>query len=361
MTIFFSLTHNCQLRCNYCYAGEKISKSMSKETLLKAINFAFDRVIKKLEFGFFGGEPLLEWELLKFATLKIEDIATQKNIKLVKTITTNAILLNEEKSKWLREHAFYVVVSIDGNKLMHNTHRVYADGSGSFENIKKSILILQKYYSTGEYCTNSVITPQNIKYLNDSVAYLFENLNVNNIHLAVNYFAKWEENTNSYIEIFNKLGDYIIKQYQDNREITIDILENKIKSAIENSCSVCGFAEQKIGVASSGTLYPCERLIGDDTKELSIGDVFNGFDFSKRAKLIAQRGNTNPECQTCPVKNRCTNNCGCTNYTLTKSINRTDGVVCFFQKLFIEVADRVASTLYQEKNRVFIDKFYDIR
>lgn len=359
MTLFFSLTHNCQLRCNYCYAGEKIHRSMSKETLLKAIDFAFRIPMKKLEFGFFGGEPLMEWELLKFATLKIENIATQKNIELVKTVTTNGILLNDKKSKWLREHAFYVVVSIDGNEAMHNMHRVYADSTGTFQDVKNSILTLQKYYSSGEYSINSVITPQNILHLNDSVAYLFEDLKVDKIRLAIDYFANWQEATEQYREIFNKLGVYVIEQYRQNRDISVNILDEKIRSAIENSCAACGFGEQKIGVAPSGTLYPCERLIGDDTGELAMGDVFNGFDALKRANLIAQRGNINTECQTCSLKSRCINTCGCTNYNLTGSINTTNGVVCFFQKLFIEVADRVASTLYQEKNRLFLEKFYN--
>jgi len=358
MTLFFSLTHNCQLRCNYCYAGEKVSKSMSKETMLKAIDFAFKEPMQKFEFGFFGGEPLLEWELLQFATLKIENIAKEKNIELVKTVTTNGILLNDAKTKWLREHGFYVVISIDGNEAMHNTHRLHANGSGTFEDVKNSILTLQKEYSKGEYCTNSVVTPQNIEHLNDSVVYLFEELKVDKINLAMDYFGNWEDNSEAYIKIFNALGDYIIKQYQNSRDITVNILDDKIRSAIESGCSACGFAEQKIGVAPSGTLYPCERLIGDDTGALAIGDVFSGFDASKRANLIAQRGNTNLECQTCPVKSRCVNNCGCTNYTLTGSINTTNGVVCFFQKLFIEVADRIASTLYREKNRLFMEKFY---
>jgi len=331
---------------------------MSKETLLKAIDFAFKEPMQKFEFGFFGGEPLLEWELLQFATQKIENIAKEKNIELVKTVTTNGILLNDAKVKWLRKHGFYVVISIDGNKTMHNTHRLYADGSGTFEDVKKSIKTLQKEYSSGEYCTNSVVTPQNIKHLNDSVAFLFEELNINNLHLTIDYFSNWGEDVESYIKIFNTLGDYIIKQYRNNRDIAINILDDKIKSAIENSCYTCTFAEQKIGIAPSGRLYPCERLIGNDTGALAIGDVFNGFDATKRANLIAQRGNTNLECQTCPVKNRCINNCGCTNYYLTGSINTTGGIVCFFQKLFIEVADRVASTLYREKNILFLEKFY---
>jgi len=358
MTLFFSLTHNCQLRCNYCYAGKKVNKSMSKKTLIKAIDFAFKEPIKKLEFGFFGGEPLLEWELLQFATTKIEHIAQEKSIELVKTVTTNGVLLDEEKSKWLREHGFYVVVSIDGNEKMHNIHRVYADGASTFKDVQKGILALQKYYNNGEYCVNSVVTKQNILHLNDSVRYLFEDLKISTIRLSVDYFTKWGEETKTYYDIFNLLGDYVIKCYQEGKIINIDIFDSKIKTAIENSCLTCKFAEQKIGVAPSGTLYPCERLIGDDTGELAIGDVYRGYDLAKKAKLIATRENTNPECQSCLIKSRCINSCGCTNYYLTGSINTTDAVVCFFQTLFVEVADKIASALYKERSQLFLEKFY---
>ena len=77
-----SLTHDCQFRCNYCYAGKKVDKTMTDETIDKSIEFLFQHEgIKKLEYGFFGGEPLLEWEKLKYATQKIEKIAKEKGVK----------------------------------------------------------------------------------------------------------------------------------------------------------------------------------------------------------------------------------------------------------------------------------------
>ncbi len=357
MTLFISLTHNCQLRCNYCYAGTKYHKPISKETILKSIAFILDFPMRELTFGFFGGEPLLEWELLQFATYEMEKKADEKGIVLRKTFTTNGVLLDDKKVVWLREHAFYIVVSMDGNEQMHNTHRVYADSGDSFKSVKRGLLALQKVYTPKEYSVISVVTPQNISYLNESVKYLHQELKVKNIRLALNYFTPWGEETENYTQIYHRLGAYVIEQYRQNQEITIDIIDEKILTQLEG-CSSCSFGEMKIAVAPSGNLYPCERLIGEDSGELSIGYVYNGFDFSKRNKLIAQRGNSNEECKTCELKERCTNSCGCTNYTLTNSISTTNGVVCFFQKLFIEVADEVASTLYQEKNEMFLRKFY---
>ena len=357
MTLFISLTHNCQLRCNYCYAGKKYHKPISKETILKSIEFILNFPMRELTFGFFGGEPLLEWELLQFATYEMEKRAKEKGVVVKKTFTTNGILLDDEKVTWLREHAFYMVISLDGNEQMHNTHRVYADSNNSFNDVKTAILTLQKQYTSKEYSVISVVTPQNIIYLNDSIKYLHKELNVKKIHLALNYFTQWGEETKNYTKIYHTLGEYVIEQYRQNEEISIDIIDEKILTELEG-CASCSFAEKKISVAPSGNIYPCERLIGEDNGELSIGNVYSGFNLSKRNELISQRGNSNEECKTCELKERCTNSCGCTNYTLTNSISTTNGVVCFFQKLFIEVADNVASTLYKEKNEMFLKKFY---
>jgi len=358
MTFYISLTHNCQLRCNYCYTGEKYHKPISKETILKSIAFILDFPMQELNFGFFGGEPLLEWELLQFATYEMEREAKLRGIVLRKTFTTNGVLLDDKKVAWLREHAFYMVVSLDGNEQMHNTHRVYADSSDTFKDVKAGLLALQKLYTPKEYSVISVVTPQNITYLNASVKYLHEVLNVKNIRLALNYFTEWGEETKSYREVYHALGHYVIERYREDKEITIDIIDEKILTQLEG-CGSCSFGEMKIAVAPSGNIYPCERLIAEDSGELSIGDVYNGFNLLRRNELISQRGNSNEECKTCALRERCTNSCGCTNHTLTNSISTTNGVVCFFQKLFIEVADEVASTLYQEKNRLFLSKFYE--
>ena len=360
MTFYISLTHNCQFRCDYCYAGKKYQKSISKETILKSIALLLKIPMPKLDFGFFGGEPLIEWELLQFATYEMERESKERGIKLVKTVTTNGVLLSKEKVEWLREHNFYVVVSIDGNKQMHDTHRLYANDMGTFQDVKNGILELQKVYKDDEYSVMSVVTPQNIKYLNDSVNYLYEEMGLKYLRLAQNYYGEWgdDKDIEEYRKLYQNLGKYMIERYRQGEELIIDIIDSKISAKIESSCSSCNFGEMKIAVAPSGNIYPCERLIGNDTGELSMGNVYDGFDHEKRNRLIEQRGNSNEECKTCPVKERCTNSCSCTNYTLTGQIDITNGVVCFFQKLFIEVADEVASTLYEEKNELFMQKFY---
>lgn len=357
MNFFISLTHNCQLRCSYCYAGDKFKKSINYPTIDAIIEFILSKVNDSFGLGFFGGEPLMEWDKLKYTIGRLEKLSSKKGIKVLKTVTTNGLSLTKEKIDWLIEHNFFLVISIDGNSKMHNTHRLYADKSESFTKLVKNLALAQQSFDSSKLSTVTVVTPQNIEYLNESVKFLHKDMKIRRVRISVDYFSDWE--ATDIIEIqFAKLKEYILECYRANDDIYVDIIDEKIKSHIQNSCFECNFGEFKIGIAPSGTLYPCERLIGEDRGELSIGNVFNGFDGEALAKIISSRGNKNEECQECEFKPRCVNSCGCTNYYLTGDIAQTNGVLCYFQKLIINTADEIANELYNSKNKLFMKKFY---
>jgi len=358
-----SLTHDCSFRCNYCYAGKKKDKVMTIDTIDKSIEFLFENKFKKLEYGFFGGEPLLEWEKIKYATEKIENLVKEKNIKANKTITTNGVLLTEEKVIWLKENLFYMVISLDGNELMHNTHRLYANKNRTFKDVIKGLKNLQKHYDNDEYSINMVVTPQNVKYLSESVKYLYNELGIKDISIADNLYADWDDYAQIWKSEYKKIGKFFIKMFREDKFIKISFIEDKIKTAIKggyNACETCSFGENEIIVAPSGNLYPCERLIGDDNDlNMIIGNVYSGYDIKKKLNLLNLRGNTNEECKNCELKPRCMNFCGCTNYTVTKSINTTFGTLCFNQKMSIEIADDVSNILFKERNPLFMKEFYN--
>ena len=299
----------------------------------------------------------MEWDKLKYAIVKMEELASKKGIKFSKTVTTNGLALSKEKIDWLIEHNFFIIISIDGNSSMHNTHRVYSDKSESFTKISENLALAQKYFAPNKISTNTVVTPQNVEYLSDSIKFLHQDMKMKRVRISVDYFSNWED-TKLVESQFAKLKEYILECYRANDDIYVDIIDEKIKSHVQNSCFACNFGELKIGIAPSGTLYPCERLIGEDTGELAIGNVFRGFDAEALAHTIASRGNKNEECKDCEFESRCANSCGCTNFYLTGDIAKTNGVLCYFQKLIINTADEIASRLYSEKNELFMKKFY---
>ncbi len=314
--------------------------------------------MQRLDFVPFGGEPLLEWELLQFATKQIKQYCQKKGIKLINSVTTNGLLLTKDRVKWLKDNLYYVVVSIDGNEEKHNTHRLLSSKEGSFSATLKGLKELQKEYKDGEYMVNVVITSENFYHLKDSIKFLYEELGIKKISLAIDYFSHWEDKADEFRAIYIELVDYVTKLYQNGKRVDINLIDEKITLKIENKCIACSFGEFKMAISPSGKIYPCEKLIGNDNGTLSIGNVNSGFDQTKRAKILATRGNKTQECQDCAIKDRCFNSCGCTNYGLTGSINQTNGVLCFFQKLFVEMSDKMATKLQHEENRIFLEKFY---
>ncbi len=358
MNFYISLTHACELRCSYCYSGEKFAKSIDLKTLNAAINFILHQARSKSAFGFFGGEPLLEWEKLQYATKKIETLAPKFGITFSKTLTTNGLLLDKEKLLWLKEHNFFLALSIDGNESMHNIHRVYPNKKGSFKKVKQALMEAIKLYDPKRLSTITVVTPQNIEYLADSIRFLHQEMGVKRIRISIDYFSNWDHKGLSAIKEFEKIKNYLLMCYRNNKDIYLDFIDEKIKAFIQRSCFDCKFGEFKLGIAPSGRIYPCERLIGEDRGDLAIGTVQEGIDGNALAKIVANRGNKNKECQNCAYKIRCINSCGCTNYYLSGDIALTGATLCFFQKLFIDTADELANILYEEKNKLFLEKFY---
>ncbi|MFA5206547.1 MAG: SPASM domain-containing protein, partial [Lentisphaeria bacterium] len=157
-------------------------------------------------------------------------------------------------------------------------------------------------------------------------------------------------------------GELYAEGYRRQAPVRINMFDGKIKVRIRDGydpCDKCGFGLDEVAVAPGGNLYPCERIVGDDTNTaLCLGNVFDGFDEAKRMKVAACRGNTVAECADCPVRERCMNWCGCINYATTGAANRVAGIVCFHERLAIEAADRVAAALYAERNPAFISRFY---
>ena len=360
MDVALALTHNCNLACSYCYAGVKKPVSMTEAVAKQALKFAFSFCAKKLQLGFFGGEPLLEWNLLRYATEFAEESAGDA-VTLRKTVTTNGSLITPERAQWLRKHDFYVGFSLDGNRSMHDLTRRYAAGGSSFEVCQRGLEIALENLSRIEVIV--VPDPANVVHLAESVRFLVEDKKVQQVAINPNFYAPWDGNALSQLrQAFELIGDYFLRWYRAGESPRVNFIDNKILTRLKNGFECrdrCNFGGEEIAIAPSGRIYPCERLIGaDNPGEMCIGNIFDGFDESRRQALLRQRGNVNLDCLDCSIRKRCMNWCCCINYTLTGSIDTTDGIVCFHEQLAVAVADRVAAELFQERCPAFLRRFY---
>ncbi len=369
MNFTLCLTHACNLCCDYCYAGAKSSRAMSWEVARQAIDFSLTHSLyqakvfgqpPEAQLGYFGGEPLLEWPLLVRSAEYTIQQASQRGIVLKKTLTTNMTLLDTAKAEWLRANHFYLGLSLDGNQAMHNTLRCFPDGTGSHQVAAKALDYFRGPNSGSEVIV--VVDPRNVEHLASSIRWLLDE-NIHDIALNPNFYIQWPESAlQLWKQACSTIAALYIEKYRQGIPIRINIIDGKIRVRLKegyDACDRCGFGHNEIAIAPSGNIYPCERIVADDTNEaLKIGNVFSGFDTIKQSAIVAKRGNIEPECLDCSVKERCMNWCSCINYATTGAINQVSGLVCFHERMVIETADHVGETLFAEANETFLKKFY---
>ena len=136
------LTHDCTLRCRYCYAGRKYAHAMSRETAEQGILLGLaeaERTGRGLDISYFGGEPLMEWELLQHCHEFLTSQAVQRGIPVRSGITTNGTLLSEDKLDWMAQRDYLIGLSLDGSPAMHDINRCRADGAGSHAAVQAAL------------------------------------------------------------------------------------------------------------------------------------------------------------------------------------------------------------------------------
>ena len=339
---------------------------MTRETAQKAIDISLaeaKRVGRGLDLSFFGGEPLLEWELLQWCFEYLESHKEGLIVQPRYGITTNGTLLTPERLEWMAERDFLIGISIDGSPTMHNTNRCYADGQGSHEAVARAVALLDKHPTirTKAIC---VVTPNNVQYLAEGVEWLAAHFH-KEIGLNIDYWSNWnDEQFDTLSEQYNLVAARVLQSYREDTPIKLSNIEHKILSHIQSSeshadCVKCTIGEREIGVSVDGNFFPCSRLVGvGDEPELNFGNVKDGINRARQEWIIANRGNTTPACKLCELRARCLNSCGCTNHAASGFINQVSPFLCCSEKLFIETADSLAEILYAEQNPHFLERFY---
>lgn len=363
------LTHDCNLRCGYCYAGRKRPVPMKRETAFRAIDFGLKQARKegaalgkppKLLIGFFGGEPLLEWELLQACVAYARERVSQGETTLKWTLTTNMTLLTEEKAGWLLEQGFHMGLSLDGNAAMHGVWRKYPDGRNSHADCVPALQWFRGREETASIIC--VVNPANVGHLTEAVRWMGDACGLD-IMLNPDFGARWSESDLATLSTaYEQIGRDVTERYREGRPLVLNVIQSKIASYVKGGyepCEMCTLGEREIAVAASGNMYPCARLVGDDDKQdLLMGNVFSGMNPEARARLATQRGNRNPKCLSCELRPRCVQWCGCVNYVTSGRTDWVGDFTCFHERLSIRVADEVAETLWNEQNPLFIREFY---
>jgi uncharacterized protein len=351
------LTHDCNLACDYCYAGAKVQRRMSPEIAQKAVDLAFVDDPKRAQLSFFGGEPLLAYELLLRSAEQARSEARARGIELKMSVTTNGTLLDDARARELAALDVYVALSIDGTREAHDAGRPLRGGGSSFEQVTRGLDVLVRRAMPFE--TISVVTPQNAHLVGETVEYLFAagvpRVGLNPCYEAAftdDELAGWERG-------LERAADAMIAWYRKGRIVSVTIFDNKILAAIKGglaSGDKCSLGQTSVAVAPSGNLYSCERLVADDE---NLADVMGHVDSWKPiAEDACPRGPVNDECGPCGERWRCGSFCACSNRAETGRSDLAGGTQCWHERTTARIADRIAETLWEERNTPFIAWFY---
>jgi len=352
MNLTLHLTERCNLDCSYC-VNDKCNAVMSEKVLFAACDLAFSRG-NSAGICFFGGEPLLEKELI----YKAFDYCAEKSEKTGKKIrykmTTNGTLLDEDFINRAAEEGLEIGLSFDG--LAQDICRRYTDGSGTFSVLEeKAKMLLKKLPLSYAMLT---LAPKAVEKFADSVIYL-RSIGFHRVTATIAYGKRvsWTEERMSVLRNeFLKIADFYTSLFIKGERFFFSPFDSKIRECISgfNPSERCHLGLRQMPVSAEGKLYACTQFMGDE--EYCFGDVFSGV--SEKAVVRVSRKNSLPaECMECDLKTRCTNSCGCMNRLETGNELKISPTQCTYERMLIEICDNMADELFEKYPERFKRRF----
>ncbi len=343
-----NVSHNCNLACEYCFADggtyNDERKTMSYDTAKAAIDMLVEMsgTRRNLEVDFFGGEPMLDFEVVKKTVLYARSIEKERGKNFRFTITTNAYRLNDEDIDFFNEQMYNVVISIDGRKEVHNRVRKTVGGKDSFDDVIKNALRF-KERRKGQYYVRGTFTRYNLDFCSD-VLFLndlgFDQLSIEPVVLKPESpMSIREQDLPRIIAEYDKLAEEYIARRKTDKWFNFFHFMIDIDNA---PCAVkrlkgCGAGGEYVAVAPDGTVYPCHQF--DGIKSVALGNVFDGVNNDElRKKFYYCSVPTKTDCSECWAKYYCSGGCMANSFKFNGDINMPYKPACELMKKRVECA-----------------------
>jgi len=342
------MAHECNLRCGYCFAGDGSYSAdisdrglMSFEVGKKALDFLIENSGKRrnLEVDFFGGEPMLNFDVVKELVAYGRSREEQTGKKFRFTLTTNGSLLNDDANQYINENFDNVVISLDGRPSVNDNMRKFHSGGGTYESILPKILKLaesrwhEKYYVRGTYTGFNTDFGADVLHLADCG---FKQISIEPVvgSADADYALRKQDLPILYKE-YEKLADELLKL----EDVHFFHFEMNMDGGpcLAKRVTGCGAGSEYLAVTPSGQLYPCHQFVTDE--KFRLGDLSTEV---LNTDLIAEFSGctvfTKPDCQKCWAKYYCSGGCIATAHHTHGSIFKPDEISCELQKKRIECA-----------------------
>ena len=343
------VAHTCNLNCSYCFASQgKYSGEralMSLEVGKRALDFLIENSEgrRNLEVDFFGGEPLMNWDMIKelVAYARVRERECGKNFRF--TLTTNGVLVDDDVIEYSNREMSNVVLSLDGRREVHDRFRVDYNGVGSFDKIVPKFQRFVEMRGGKNYYMRGTLTHANPDFLEDIKTMLdlgFTELSMEPVVCAPDDpSALTEEDKAVVFEQYEKLAELMLERRAEGRPFTFYhyMIDLKGGPCIYKRVSGCGSGTEYMAVTPWGDLYPCHQFVGDEKYKL--GNIYDGVTNKEiQDDFMACNVYTRPECSDCWAKLYCSGGCAANAYHATGSVRGVYKYGCELFKKRMECA-----------------------
>lgn len=342
-TMTLEINQKCNLRCKYCYLGEKDGSKMSCKTAYKAIDQAFTYTEihkdRTLWINFVGGEPLLDFDmiqdLVRYVNLKNEE----PKYKLLFSFTTNATIMNSEILNFLAANNFSVKISIDGDENVNDLNRVDQSGHGSYEKILSNLHYFREFEQKigRPVQVTNVITGNNYRKYYETLVYLTREIGFKMIDTAIDLGYHWNDEE---IEVIagniRESFDCFVEAASRNQGFRWEFAEKIVHFKKDRKKFYsCGAGIVSSYVRTDGGIYACPGCL--DPK-VQLGTVDKGLNRDKVDRLKRFEGIDNLQCQSCEISKYCTEqSCIMQNLAVMGDVNTPIPIMCRLRKLAYEL------------------------
>ncbi|MBP3370363.1 MAG: thioether cross-link-forming SCIFF peptide maturase, partial [Clostridia bacterium] len=343
------IAHTCNLNCSYCFASQGKYQGeralMSFEVGKRAFDFLIENsgTRRNLEVDFFGGEPLMNWDVVKQLVAYARSIEKQHNKNFRFTLTTNGILIDDEIIDFLNKEMSNVVLSLDGRKEVNDHFRKDYAGNGSYDKIVPKFQKLVEAREGKNYYVRGTFTHNNVDFTND----LFHMADLGFTELSMepvvcppdDPYALTEEDMPKIFEQYEILAKEMLKRKKEGRPFTFYhyMLDLKNGPCIYKRITGCGSGTEYMAVTPWGELFPCHQFVGDP--KYSLGNIFDGVTNTEiQDEFRSCNAYARPECKDCWARLYCSGGCAANSYHATGSITGVYKYGCELFKKRIECA-----------------------
>lgn len=352
------ICHDCNMQCDYCFASggtyNTAKDYMSAETGKQAIDFliANSGARHNLEVDFFGGEPLINFGVVKEIVAYAKDAAKKAGKEITFTLTTNCLGLNKDAREYLNDNMDNVVLSVDGRKCVHNGVRHTRDGKDGYDAVIRNALAFRKIRGDKRYYVRGTFTAANKDFAEDVFALSdlgFDQISIEPVVLSEGHpLAIRESDIPKILDEYDRLAEGYIERRKGEKWFNFFhfMLDLEHGPCVNKRLTGCGAGTEYLAVSPTGELYPCHQFVGE--KEYDIGNVREGIlhrDVRERFACVSVLGK--PHCADCPAKYYCGGGCAANAKNFGGAVDGQYATGCALQKKRLELSLAIS---YLENN-----------